>query len=247
MKKILLSGMFFLSVPATYPESHTLYAAITVIDLTNLKQNTLTAIRTAEQIQNQLSMIRNQVRTLSTLPSSTYGQIKGLYDGNMQELNGLIGDVQGISFDLNQVNSQFDQLYPQGQWDSMNRSQYGDYFHKWNKELSDAAKIAMRAQTVLQRSEAYNNEAMSILDRSAVADGEVRQLQSTNQMLGIVSAQLSGLTENLSTSTRITATAAAEEAQRKEAAAAYSRKLLQGYGGHVTNNTGVQLPMIKQK
>jgi conjugal transfer/entry exclusion protein len=88
------------------------------------------------------------------------------------------------------------------------------------------------------------NETLDILNRSAGADGEVRQLQSTNQMLGIVSAQLGGLTENLATSTRLTAMMAAEEAQRREAAAAYNLKLLEGFGGQDTSVHGVTLPKI---
>jgi type IV secretion system protein TrbJ len=219
-------------------------AVVTVIDVSNLKQNTLTAVRTAQQIQNQLSMIANQVRSLSTLPSSSFAQIKGVYESNLRELNGMLSNVQGISFDLNQISSQYDQLFPQGQWNNMSSGQYADFYQKWNTELANAAKVAMQGQSVLQRSQDYNNEAVAILSRSAGADGEVRQLQSTNQMLGIVSAQLSGLTENLATSSRITAMMAAEDAQRREAAREYNLKLLEGFGGQDSSVHGVTLPKI---
>jgi hypothetical protein len=66
-------------------------------------------------------------------------------------------------------------------------------------------------------------------------------------MLGIVSAQLGGLTENLATSTRITAMMAAEEAQRREAGAAWSAQLLEGLGNHDTTVRGVTLPDIAKK
>ncbi len=220
-------------------------AIITVIDYSNLRENTLTALRNAQQIQNQLSMIANQVKTLTTLPSEMFGAVKGIYDSNMRELNSIMSSVQGISFDLNQISSQYDQLYPQGRWDSMSSGQYAEIIQKWNTELSNAAKIAMQGQSVIQRSQDYNNEAIAILNRSSGADGEVRQLQSTNQMLGIVSSQLSGLTENLATSSRITAMMAAEDAQRREAAAAWSAQLLEGLGTHDTTIHGVTLPDIK--
>ncbi|TLU82329.1 MAG: conjugal transfer protein [Chlorobium sp.] len=244
-KKYLLASMLLVPVVTTFSFKPAA-AALTVIDLSNLQQNTLTAARTAQQIQNQLAQIANQVKTLTTLPGSTFGAVKGIYDSNMRELNTLLTSVQGISFDLNQISSQYDQLYPQGQWNNMSSGQYSDIVRKWNTELANAAKIAMQGQSVIQRSQGYNDEAIAILKRSAGADGEVRQLQSTNQMLGIVSAQLGGLTENLSTSTRITAMMAAEEAQRKEAATAYGQKLLRGMDNQDTSNHGVALPDIQQ-
>jgi P-type conjugative transfer protein TrbJ len=244
LKRIAFTGLFFSPVLDAIPVNQSL-AAVTVIDLSNLKQNTLTAVRTAQQIQNQLTMISNQVKTLTTLPTATFSQIKGIYDGNMRELNSIISDVKGISFDLDQIGSQYDQLYPQGQWSMMSTGQYADFFRKWNVELANAAKTAMKAQAVLDRSQDYMNETIDILNRSAGADGEVRQLQSTNQMLGIVSAQLGGLTENLATSTRITAMMAAEEAQQREAASAYNRKLMRGLRGNDTTVHGVILQPIQ--
>ena len=53
-----------------------------VIDPTNLVQNTLTAIRTLEQINNQIQlqneaqMLINQARNLASLPSSVVGQLR---------------------------------------------------------------------------------------------------------------------------------------------------------------------------
>lgn len=247
IKRVLIGAMLLGVVPAQLPFSGTcVYAALTVIDMSNLQQNTLTAIRTAAQIENQLEQIRNQVRTLTRLPATTFGPIKSIYDNNTRELNDLIADVQGISFDLGQIDGQFNQLYPTGTWDSINRSQYEQYFQNWNRELTEAAKTAMKAQSVVERSRNYNDQAATILDSSTGADGEVRQLQATNQMLGLVSAQLNGLTENLAVSSRITATAAAEAAQRREAEQAYRNKLMTGYGGQDTTPQSITLPTIRQ-
>jgi len=104
----------------------------------------------------------------------------------------------------------------------------------------------MKAQSVIERSKNYNDQAASILESSNGADGEVRQLQANNQMLGIVSAQLNGLTENLAASSRITATAAAEAAQRREAEQAYRNKLMTGYGGQNTTPQPITLSPIKK-
>jgi len=155
VKSLLLANLLFTVTPALPLIQSDAQAALTVIDISNLKQNTLTAVRTAEQIQNQIEQIRNQVRSLQT-------------------------------------------------------------------ELSEASKIAMKAQSVVERSQAYNNQVAAILNSSAAADGEVRQLQSTNQMLGIMSGQLDGLTQTLAVSARVSAMAAAQAANREEAERAFN-------------------------
>lgn len=125
-------------------------------------------------------------------------------------------------------NGQFDQLYPDGKWDQMNSKERADVFEKWNQSLSDAAKVSMTAQSSLQRIGDYNRQAGAILQRSSTADGEVRQLQSVNQMLGIVLAQMGDIGMVLATNSRITAQMAAESAKTEEAIAATNRQLLRG-------------------
>jgi P-type conjugative transfer protein TrbJ len=247
-KRLLLAGLLLTAAPVLPFMQPDAQAALTVIDISNLQQNTLTAVRTAEQIQNQLEQIRNQVRSLQMLPASTFGPVKSIYDSNMQELNGLLSDVQGISFDLNRIDGQFNQLFPQGSWDQIDFSRYEQYYRDWTKELSDASKIAMKAQSVVERSQAYNNQAAAILNQSASADGEVRQLQSTNQMLGIMAGQLDGLTQTLAVSARVSAMAAAQAANREEAERAFSTQMWSDYGNvdKQPNAKYTNMPNLKQ-
>lgn len=110
----------------------------------------------------------------------------------------------------------------------MNSKERADVFEKWNQSLSDAAKVSMTAQSSLQRTGDYNRQVGAILQRSSTADGEVRQLQSVNQMLGIVLAQMGDIGMVLATNSRITAQMAAESAKTEEAIAATNRQLLRG-------------------
>jgi len=231
LKTLTVSGMLVTGCVVVPGLQHDAQAALTVIDLSNLQQNTLTAVRTAQQIENQIEQIRNQVRSLQTLSASTFSPLTGIYANNMRELDGLLADVKGISFDLNRIDSQFDQLFPEGTWDHIDQNQYQKYYKDWNRELSEAAKVSMKSQSVIQRSQAYNNEAAAILSRSAGADGQVRQIQATNQMLGIMAGQLDGLTQNLAFSARVTATAAATAAQKEEAERAFSQQMWSDYAG----------------
>jgi P-type conjugative transfer protein TrbJ len=242
---LALAALLFVGSHSFEPAKSDAQAAMSVIDISNLRQNTLTAVRTAQQISNQVTMIQNQIKTLTTLPASTFNQVKGIYGQNMSELDNLINSMDGISFDMNNMNDQYGQLYSNGFNPDTSYGQYSDTFSKWNTQLASSAKTAMQAQSVLSRVQGLNAQAMKILDSSAGADGEVRQLQNVNQMLGIVSASLNGLTENLTTSTRITATMAAEEAARKQAAAAYGDKLMKGMGSQDLTKHAVTLPDIQ--
>jgi P-type conjugative transfer protein TrbJ len=238
-KTVLLLSLIFFSLLTTPPTKG--YAFLSVIDVSNLQQNSLTAVRTAQEIQNQITQIQNQIRSLSTLPSSSFGNVSNIYSSNLRQLSALQTSMNKISFDVNQISTQYDTLFPEGQWNGKSTGLYSAFYQQWNKELSDSAKNAMEAQSILSRSQDLNNQALTILSQSDGADGEVRQLQSTNQMLGVVSLQLDGLTQNLSTSSRLTATMAAEEAQKREISDAYSQKLLRGYDSTPTK-TGVTLP-----
>ena len=231
LQTLLVSGMLTAGGVAVPGLQHDAQAALTVIDLSNLQQNTLTAARTAQQIENQIEQIRNQVRSLQTFSASSFSPLTGIYSSNMRELDGLLADVKGISFDLGKIDTQFNQLFPEGTWDHIDPNQYQKYYQDWNRELSEAAKVSMKSQSVIQRSQAYNNEAAAILSRSAGADGQVRQLQATNQMLGIMASQLDGLTQNLAFSARVAATAAATAAQKEEAERAFSQQMWSDYGG----------------
>jgi len=83
----------------------TAHAQWVVIDPTNLVQNTLTAIRTLEQInleqinnqiqqlQNEAQMLMNQARNLASLPSSVVGQLRA----NLATTERLIAQARGLA------------------------------------------------------------------------------------------------------------------------------------------------------
>ena len=54
LKTLTVSGMLVTGCVVVPGLQHDAQAALTVIDLSNLQQNTLTAVRTAQQIENQI-------------------------------------------------------------------------------------------------------------------------------------------------------------------------------------------------
>src|SRR3989475_4214763 len=88
----------------------TAHAQWVVIDPTNLVQNTMTAIRTLEQINNQIrqlqneaQMLMNQARNLASLPSSVVGQLRA----NLATTERLIAQARGLAYDVTNLDREF--------------------------------------------------------------------------------------------------------------------------------------------
>src|SRR4051794_25053375 len=90
-------------------------AQVTVFDPANFVQNSLTAARTLQEVNNQLkqlaneaTMLINDARNLATLPFNIVAQLKQ----TLALTNQLIAQAQGIGFQISQTNLQFARFYP---------------------------------------------------------------------------------------------------------------------------------------
>lgn len=90
---LVMSAALLLCAPAR--------AQLTVIDPANLIQNSLTAARTLQEVNNQLkqltneaTMLINDARNLATLPFNIVGQLKQ----TLALTNQLIAQAQGLGF-----------------------------------------------------------------------------------------------------------------------------------------------------
>lgn len=224
IKRVLLGVVLAISI-----FSRTAYAGgFPVIDIAGLTQNLITAVQTVQEVRNSYTSIGHQLQSLRSLDPQTFRQIETLIGDNFQDINDLLANMQGIGFSIGNIAAQYDQLF-QADWMNVSPNDYGNFYQRWSDELSSSAKSAMEAQAAVGNTQQINNEVMRILSDSAGADGEVRQLQAQNQMLGALSVQLNGITGALTTAGRVTATAAAADAAEKSLAAEQSDRLRQRY------------------
>lgn len=231
-----------------------IHAAIPVVDAANLTRNTITSmqmvqdvIHQAEQIQNQLRQYDAQLRALERLDSSSYDNLQRVMARNRYEVSRLLQDLEAVSYNLERIDGQYSEIFPEdGAWSAEDAERYRHYSRQWNEELRASSRKAMEAQSVLSRTEEYNNEVAEILQRSEAADGDVRQLQAQNQMLGVMSAQLSDLTTTIAASERVHATRMAISAEEREAAIRLSERLKEGWLDWEPGDPAFnQLPEIK--
>src|SRR5579864_8649398 len=90
-------------------------AQAVVFDPSNYSQNILTAARALQQINNQIRILGNQSlllinssRNVISLPTSIAGQLKT----NIDDINRLMRQAQGISFEVDATTAQFQNRYP---------------------------------------------------------------------------------------------------------------------------------------
>ncbi|MEB2349615.1 MAG: P-type conjugative transfer protein TrbJ [Comamonadaceae bacterium] len=195
-----------------------------VLDPTNLVQNTLTAVRTLEQINNQIQqlqheaqMLVNQARNLASLPSSVVGQLRA----NLATTERLIAQARGLAYDVTNLDRAFARLYPEQYAATVSGNQmYLDAQERWKNTLSGLhTTLQMQAQ-VSQNLSDDEGVLADLVGKSQSAEGALQAMQATNQLLALqakqaIQAQRLRLTQDRATALELARQAAATERGRE--------------------------------
>jgi P-type conjugative transfer protein TrbJ len=195
-----------------------------VLDPTNLVQNTLTAVRTMEQINNQIKQQENQAqslmkqaRNLASLPFSVVNQLRANLDTTRQ----LIQRAQGMAYDLANMDRQFAQLYPQQYAATVSGNQmYQDARQRWQNTLQGLQTAMQMQAQVSQNLDQDESTLADLVSRSQSADGALQAAQATNQLLALqakqsIQTQQLAITQNRAAALELARQAAATERGRE--------------------------------
>ena len=159
-------------------------------------------------------------QALRQLGLGNYSGLVSQMSAQYQDLNKIISASKALNASVGEVQSQFQQLYPNFQ-NMKNKSpeQMYQQFGKWSDQLQDANKSAMQAQSTINNIKDRNNRIASILNESAGSAGasQVAQLQSSNQMLGVLAQQMNDLHTVMAASARSATEAQATAQAEKDA------------------------------
>jgi len=189
MKKTLLAVAAATLIGAM-PLAH---AQWVVIDPTNLVQNTLTAVRTLEQINNQIRQLQNeaqmlmyQAKNLTGLDFSALNELRA----SLSATNQLIQQAQGLAFNVQQMETQFQQLYPESVSGGVSNAQMAlDARQRWANSL-EALRTAARVQSQAVQNFASDEATLTdLVNRSQSAVGALQATQATNQLLALQARQ----------------------------------------------------------
>jgi len=212
-----------LAIAALIGVTSTAQAQWVVIDPTNLVQNTLTAVRTMEMIENQINqlqneaqMLVNQGRNLASLPFNTVNRLRSTLANTQQ----LIAQAQGVAFQVQSMDQQFAQLYPQQYAATVSGDQmYQDAHRRWQNTLT-GLQTAMQMQAQVSQNLTDDESVLTdLVGQSQSATGALQAQQATNQLLALqakqsIQAQQLQLTQGRATALELARQAAAVERGR---------------------------------
>ena len=197
-------------------------AQMTVFDPSNFSQNVLTAARTLQQInnqitslQNQTQMLLNQAKNLASLPYSSLQTIEQSLARTQQLLN----EAQLLAYDVNQIDQAFQRLYPQGYTGATSSQQLvSDARERWQNSLG-AYQDALRVQAgVVGNLDTTRTETDALVSSSQSAVGALQAVQAGNQLVALQTRQLADLTAVIAAQSRAQSLAGARTNANQEQA-----------------------------
>ena len=197
-----------------------------VIDTANLAQNIMTAARSLEEVNNQITQIHQYIqmleyaaRNVATLPFSVLSQLQS----SMMQLDSLMDQARSLSYSVNQLQQQFQDLYPNYSAASGDLTQVGllgDAQARWAASV-DTYRHTMTIQSqIVSAIPVDQAELSALVDQSQGAMGTLQAIQSGNQLLALQSHQLSATQDLLAASARAQAADAMRHAEVENAARA---------------------------
>jgi len=160
-----------------------------VIDGANLVQTTMTALRSLQQIENQVQqltneaqMLTNEAKNLKSLNFSSLSQLQA----TLATTNQLLAQAQGIAFTLSRAQQQFAQFYPANYGSTTSQIQMAaDALQRLtNSQQALQSSISMQAQSA-QNFSSDQSVLASLVNQSQSAGGALQATQATNQLIAL--------------------------------------------------------------
>ena len=235
---LALAAPAALSPMLTSP-AHAQFFGRIVYDPSNYAQNVLTAARTLEQINNQITslqneaqMLINQARNLASLPYSSLQQLQR----NVQRTQQLLGQAQNIAFEVGQIDQAFQQQYGNVSLSATDAQLVADARSRWENTVG-GLQDAMRVQAgAVGNIDSNRAEMAALVGQSQGATGALQATQAGNQLLALQSQQLSDLIAVISANGRADALTEAERATAAEQGRIQRERFLTPGTGYLPGN-----------
>ena len=231
----MLTAPFVASLKLVAPA----HAQLTVFDPSNYAQNVLTAARSLQQInsqitalQNQAQMLINQARNLVNLPYSVLQQLQQ----NVQKTQQLLQQAQNIAYDVQKIDQLFQQKYTNVSLSASDLQLIADARSRWQNTIG-GLQDAMRVQAgVVANVDSNRTQMSTLVSQSQGATGALQAAQAGNQILALQSQQLSDLIAVLTANGRAGALTEAERSAAAEQGREQRRRFLTPGNGYQPGN-----------
>ena len=213
-------------VAAATPSS----AQIAVFDPHNYSQNILTAARTLQQVNNQIRSLQNEATMLlnqaKNLTRIDFPEMQALAQ-TLQQVDRLMGQAQGIQFQVSGLDQQFRQLFPQSFGQALRldqqvaaaRTRLDTTVAAYEQTMTVQAQIAENVQSDTQN-------LATIVAKSQGAEGALQAQQATNQLLALTAKQQFQIQSMMAAQYRAETIEQARRAQEETDARAAAKRFL---------------------
>jgi P-type conjugative transfer protein TrbJ len=204
--------------------------AFVVFDPSNYSQNILTAARTLQQINNQITMLQNQAQSLinqaKNLTTIGFPELAAITQ-TIQQIDKLMAQAQQIQFRVATLDQQFKSMFPTSFNQLLTNNQHAvDARARLDTSMA-AYKQTMTVQAqVVENIAADETTLTGIVARSQGAQGALQAQQATNQLLALVAKQQFQLQNLMAAQFRADAIEQANRTQQQTDAQSATTKFL---------------------
>ncbi|WP_426257307.1 P-type conjugative transfer protein TrbJ [Sphingomonas sp. DC1600-2] len=226
LRSMLAAGIAALTLMTATAPAH---AQFTVFDPSNYAQNVLTAARSLQQINNQITALQNQAqslinqtRNLTSLPFSSLQQLQQ----SIARTQALLQQAQGIAYDVQNIDQAFRTTYGAATASMSSQQLVSGAQARWQQSVQ-SLQDAMRVQaTVVGNLDTNRSQMSALVSSSQGATGALQAAQAGNQLLALQAQQLADLTAAVAAQGRAQSLEAAQRATAQDQAREQLRRFL---------------------
>ena len=191
-----------------------------VIDVSNLAQNILQAARMLQQINNQIQSLQNEATMLQNmgknLSSLNFSSLSAM-TSDLQRIGTLMNQAQGISFNVQSVQTAYQQRYPQQYGAGTSIPQLlSDAQSRWQDARSGFQQTMLVQSQIAQTVQTDTGKLADLVNASQGAVGNLQVTQATNQLLALSIKQQLQVQTLLAAQGRAEALSGANNAEAEE-------------------------------
>jgi type IV secretion system protein TrbJ len=235
LSSLLAAGAVVVTLGVTVP----VRAQSIVFDPNNYVQNVLTAARTLQQInnqitslQNQAQMLINQAKNLANLPYSSLQQLQS----SIQRTQQLLAQAQRIAYDVQQIDRAFSTNYAPASGSQSSQVLIANAQSRWQNSVA-ALQDTLRIQAgVVGNLDTNRIQTSALVTSSQGASGALQATQAGNQILALQAQQLADLTATVAAQGRAQSLEAAQRASAQDQGREQLRRFLTPGQGYQSSN-----------
>lgn len=210
-----------------------------VFDPNNYAQNLLTAARTLQQINNQITslqneaqMLVNQARNLASLPYSALQQL----EQSIQRTQELLAQAQRVAYDVQEIDQAFSTTYAPASSSLSDQTLVTNARTRWQNSIA-GLQDAMRVQaTVVNNLESNRTQMSALVGASQGATGALQASQAGNQLLALQVQQLADLIAAVAAQGRAQSLEASQRASAQDQGREQLRRFLTAGRGYQSSS-----------